>query len=110
LLKIADNISKIGGDEEIGSLFRKKEEEMQELEKFTKFIETGDVESIRSLTEELLAKGITPSRIVEEGIVPSMDVVGRKYESGEYFLPELLMAGEVAKVVTDIIKPYLKKV
>jgi len=36
-----------------------------------------------------------------------MDVVGKKYESGEYFLPELFMAGEAAKVVTDIIKPYL---
>ena len=82
---------------------------MQELEKFAKFIETGDVEKVRSLTEELLAKGITPSRIVEEGVVPGMDVVGQKYESGEYFLPELFMAGEAAKVVTAIIKPYLKK-
>ncbi|MBT9132411.1 MAG: Methionine synthase [candidate division WS2 bacterium] len=82
---------------------------MQELEKFAKFIETGDVERVRSLTEELLAKGITPSRIVEEGVAPGMDVVGQKYESGEYFLPELFMAGEAAKVVTAIIKPYLKK-
>jgi len=88
---------------------KNKEEEMQELEKFAKFIETGDVERVRSLTEELLAKGITPSRIVEEGVVPGMDVVGQKYESGEYFLPELFMAGEAAKVVTAIIKPYLKK-
>jgi len=88
---------------------KNKEEEMQELEKFAKFIETGDVERVRSLTEELLAKGIIPSRIVEEGVVPGMDVVGQKYESGEYFLPELFMAGEAAKVVTAIIKPYLKK-
>ena len=88
---------------------KNKEEEMQELEKFAKFIETGDVERVRSLTEELLAKGITPSRIVEEGVVPGMDIVGQKYESGEYFLPELFMAGEAAKVVTAIIKPYLKK-
>ena len=82
---------------------------MQELEKFAKLIEKGDTENVRSLTEELLAKGITPSRIVEEGVVPGMDVVGEKYESGEYFLPELFMAGEAAKVVTAIIKPYLVK-
>lgn len=81
---------------------------MQELEKFAKLIEKGDTESVRSLTEELLARGITPSQIVEEGVVPGMEVVGQKYESGEYFLPELFMAGEAAKAVTDIMKPYLE--
>ncbi len=108
--RVPDNISKMGDNEETDSPFRtNKEEEMQELEKFAKFVETGDAERVRSLTEELLAKGITPSRIVEEGVVPGMDAVGQKYESGEYFLPELFMAGEAAKVVTVIIKPYLKK-
>lgn len=82
---------------------------MQQLEKIAKLIEKGDIENVRSLTEELLAKGITSSQIVEEGVVPGMEVVGQKYESGEYFLPELFMAGEAGKVVTEIIKPYLKK-
>jgi 5-methyltetrahydrofolate--homocysteine methyltransferase len=101
---------KIRGDKETdGPIIKNSEEEMQQLEKIAKLIEKGDIENVRSLTEELLAKGIAPSRIVEEGIVPGMDVVGQKYERGEYFLPELFMAGEAAKVVTGIIKPYLKK-
>ena len=82
---------------------------MQELERLSKAIEELDIEGAKPLTEELLAKGIAPSRIVQEGVVPGMDVVGKKYESGEYFLPELFMAGEAAKVVTDIIKPHLER-
>ncbi len=82
---------------------------MQALEKLTKAIEQLDIESVKPLTEELLMKGITPSRIVGEGVAPGMEVVGKKYESEEYFLPELFMAGEAAKIVTGILKPYLKR-
>jgi len=82
---------------------------MADLEEYAKFVEKGDVENVKALTEELLAKGTGPSQVVEKGIVPAMDAVGEKYESGEYFLPELFMAGEAAKVATDIIRPHLQK-
>lgn len=82
---------------------------MQELEKFAQLIEKGDVEGIKPLTEELLAKGVTPAQIVEQGVSPGMEVVGKKYESGEYFLPELFLAGEAGKAVTEILRPHLIK-
>ena len=81
---------------------------MQELEKLARLIEKGDTVSVKSITQELLEKGIAPSQIVKEGVIPSLEVVGQKYERGEYFLPELFMAGEAAKAVTDIIKPYFR--
>jgi len=38
-----------------------------------------------------------------------MDIVGQRYEKGTYFLPELMLAGEMLTQITDIIKPELAK-
>ena len=37
----------------------------------------------------------------------AMDTVGKRFEKGEYFLPELVMAGEMLKQISDIVKPKL---
>ena len=39
----------------------------------------------------------------------AMDTVGKRFEKGEYFLPELVMAGEMLRQVSDIVKPLLKE-
>jgi len=39
----------------------------------------------------------------------AMDIVGQRYEEGTYFLPELLLAGEMLSQITDIVKPALAK-
>jgi 5-methyltetrahydrofolate--homocysteine methyltransferase len=82
---------------------------MQELQDLARSLEKGDFENVKSLTETLLAKGVPPSQIVGESVMPGMDTVGKKYENGEYFLPELFIAGEAAKQVTEILKPHMKK-
>jgi len=44
-----------------------------------------------------------------EGMTKGMDVVGEKYEAREYFLAELIMAGEVMKEGMKILEPYLRE-
>jgi len=39
----------------------------------------------------------------------AMDIVGKRYEEGAYFLPELMLAGEMLNQITDILKPDLAK-
>jgi 5-methyltetrahydrofolate--homocysteine methyltransferase len=39
----------------------------------------------------------------------AMDLVGKRYEEGSYFLPELILAGEMLNQITDILKPELAK-
>jgi methanogenic corrinoid protein MtbC1 len=39
----------------------------------------------------------------------AMDIVGQRYEKGDYFLPELMLAGEMMTQITDLIKPELAK-
>src|SRR4030042_3144647 len=38
----------------------------------------------------------------------AMEVVGKRFETGEYFIPELIMAGEILKGISDIVKPLLE--
>ena len=58
-------------------------------------------------TRALLAAGEDPMRIVES-CSSAMELVGRRFEAGEYFLAELMMAGELVRQVSDLVKPELR--
>lgn len=67
-----------------------------------------DIDSTRTICRNALEKGIPAFEILMEGMAKGMDIVGQKYESGEFFLSELIMAGETMKEGIKIIEPYLK--
>jgi len=62
------------------------------------------VENIRNALQE----DIAPLDIVGS-LAEAMNKVGEKYEVGEFFLPELMMAGEIMKEAMSIVTPYLKR-
>ena len=55
-------------------------------------------------TREALAGGTAPLDIIDGGIVPALEVVGRGFESGTMFLPQLLMAAEAAGAAFDVVR------
>jgi methylmalonyl-CoA mutase cobalamin-binding domain/chain len=63
------------------------------------FIE-GDEDAAEALTLEALEAGVDPLAIISEVMVPALTEVGNRFQTGEYFLPELLMAGEAAEVAS----------
>ncbi|MCJ7645591.1 corrinoid protein [bacterium] len=68
----------------------------------------GDVEKTKTLTQEILNKGVSPHDVIEKGLMEGMNLAGDKFEKREYFLPDLLVAAEAVKRATEIIKPFLK--
>ncbi len=60
-------------------------------------IDDMDLDGIEERVEACLRSGIEPEEIIERGISPGLDIVGQKFEEGEYFLGDLVMAGEVVK-------------
>lgn len=54
----------------------------------------GDPESAGSLTKQAKAAGIEPLEIINEGLIPGMNAIGEQFSRGEYFLPDLIVAGE----------------
>ena len=68
-----------------------------------------DMDETKALqeTKALLDGGCDPMKILE-ACSAAMEAVGKRFESGEYFLPHLMMAGEMLKQISDTIKPLIR--
>ncbi|OYT30637.1 MAG: cobalamin-binding protein [Thermofilum sp. ex4484_79] len=76
-------------------------------ESFLSFDFDGTKELVRKALEE---DKIDPIEIIEKSLRPAMEIVGDKFEKGEFFLSELVVAGDLFKEIMDeLIKPKLKK-
>jgi 5-methyltetrahydrofolate--homocysteine methyltransferase len=64
-------------------------------------------EVIKIVEERLKAKE-DPARILEDAR-KGMEMVGKRFASGEYFIPDLVYSGEILKSVTELVKPKLTK-
>lgn len=69
----------------------------------------GDLDKTTELTQAALTTGIRAKDILDKCLVPGLDEVGKKFENGEFFFPELLVAGEAMKAAMAILKPVLVK-
>lgn len=82
----------------------RKEEILDELYNLTI---DGDDEAVVALTKEGLAIGMTPMEILFEGLIPALEEVGRLFEIGEYFVPEMLVAANAMKGAMEILRPLI---
>ena len=64
-------------------------------------------EDALALVKNLLSEGVDPNEILDDAR-SAMEIVGKRFESCEYFIPDLMMAGEILKGISEIIKPKLK--
>lgn len=61
-----------------------------------------------AMVKELIREGADLMEILDAAR-SAMELVGKRFESGEYFIPDLFMAGEMMKGISEIVKPLLKK-
>ena len=60
-----------------------------------------------ALVKELVKEGTDPTEILD-ATRAAMELVGKRFEKEEYFIPDLVMAGEIMKGISEIVKPLLK--
>lgn len=65
-----------------------------------------DEERALALTTELLDSGTAPTEILAD-CRAAMELVGKRFEHGEYFIPELILAGEMLKAISAEVKPRM---
>ena len=70
-------------------------------------VEMQEAEALHK-ARQLLDNGTDPMDILE-ACSKAMEAVGVRFEKGEYFLPHLMMAGEILKQISDVIKPLVKE-
>ena len=80
---------------------------MPELQKLHDAILNGDAKTAKAVTEQAIAAGHEPLKLVQEYMMPAMDEVGRRFECNEYFVPELLLAARAMKAALELLRPLL---
>ena len=77
------------------------------LEKLADVVIRGKIKEAKPLTEEALAAGIDAKTIIFDSLSKAMAVVGEKYESKQYFLPQVLLAAQTMYQALDVALPKL---
>ena len=67
----------------------------------------GNKPRVLELTNEGLASGLTPESMLFDALIPSLEEVGARFERGDFFVPEMLVAGKAMSGALDILRPLL---
>lgn len=77
------------------------------LEKIATAILEGDADQITKLVNKALGEGLTPSDIMDNGLLVGMNEVGVRFKAGDMFVPEVLQSAEAMQAGTTILRPLL---
>jgi len=77
------------------------------LAEMTAAIVEGDRAAAEALAAKALAESLDLHEVIEKGYIPGIQKVGALWESGEYFLPELISSAECMKAAMAVLKPAL---
>ena len=67
----------------------------------------GNAPAVLELTEQALGMGIGPDSILFDALIPSLEEVGARFERGDYFVPEMLIAGKAMSGALNVLRPLL---
>jgi corrinoid protein of di/trimethylamine methyltransferase len=81
---------------------------MENLDNLYNAILDGDLEQAVAVTQEAINQKITPDEIINGYMIKAMGEIGRRFEEGEAFVPELLMAARAMKGSLALLKPLMR--
>ena len=80
---------------------------MSDFSKLTEAILNGDAKASVAITKEALDKKTDPQELVSKYMIPAMDEMGKRFETGDCFVPELLISARAMKASLELIRPLL---
>ncbi len=67
----------------------------------------GNAPAVLALTNEAIAAGMGPDTILFDALIPSLEEVGARFERGDFFVPEMLIAGKAMSGALAVLRPLL---
>jgi methylmalonyl-CoA mutase cobalamin-binding domain/chain len=67
----------------------------------------GNGPQVLALTTQGLSEGLGPEVLLYEALIPALEEVGARFERGDFFVPEMLIAGKAMAGALDILRPLL---
>ena len=68
---------------------------------------TGNRPAVLDLTRTGLSQGLGPETLLYEALIPALEEVGARFERGDFFVPEMLIAGKAMAGALEILRPLL---
>ena len=81
---------------------------MQNYDELREFVISGKKQQVADLVRQHLDDGTSAKDIMDNGLIPGMAVVGKKFQEGEYFIPEMLMAARALNAGLEVLRPLLE--
>jgi 5-methyltetrahydrofolate--homocysteine methyltransferase len=67
----------------------------------------GKAKEVRQATEQALAEGVSPTDVLEKGLIAGMDRVGKDFKANQIYVPEVLIAARAMKSAMEVLRPAL---
>lgn len=80
---------------------------MEVLQRISEELQKGNSKEVSKLTQEALDGGIPPAKILKEGLIAGMDVVGERFRKEELYIPEVLVAAKAMHSGMEVLRPKL---
>ena len=82
---------------------------MADLKALAEAVIRGDQATAVNVTKQALKEKAAPKKILDEGLIAGMDVVGARFKSNEIYIPEVLIAARAMKMAMEVLEPELAK-
>ena len=80
---------------------------MIDLNAVSEALQRGEADQVSEFVKQALEENIVPKKILEEGLIKGMAVIGVKFKNNEVYVPEVLIAARAMNAGMDILKPKL---
>ena len=80
---------------------------MADYEALKQAVISGKVAQVKELTQKALDAGTNPQEVLDQGLIPAMDIVGAKFSCHEFYIPEMLIAARAMQAGIAILRPLL---
>jgi 5-methyltetrahydrofolate--homocysteine methyltransferase len=82
---------------------------MADLKALAEAVIRGDQATAVNVTKAALKEKTAPKKILDEGLIAGMDVVGSRFKNNEIYIPEVLIAARAMKMAMEVLEPELVK-
>ena len=77
------------------------------IQEISQQLQAGRARNVKALVQQALDEGIPAQRILNEGLLSGMAIIGEKFKNNEVFVPEVLVAARAMNAGVELLKPHL---
>lgn len=80
---------------------------MSDYNQLAEAVYKGNFSGVKELTQQFIDSGAEPLKIINEGLIGGMNIVGPKFKAEEMFVPEVMMAAKAMSIGMELVKPLI---